>query len=116
MHVDRRARENALERYWLVTHSQTDDPPPGRRTRRKFVRLWGGSASCRRICSTSARSLSLRITDGTRLRGLGFFLLIESPSDHRKRRPVLRAVSGFLAANDIAEIGHEQLRAPEIDA
>jgi len=52
----------------------------GRRTRRKFVRLDGGSARSRRICSRSARSDSRRRACEDRLR---FFLLcIEGSSQH----------------------------------
>ena len=36
------------------------EPPPGNRTRKKFIRFATGNASRRRIKSNNARSLSLR--------------------------------------------------------
>ena len=72
------------------------------------MRCSGGSASCRRICSTSARSLSFRSADRRPFGALGFFLFIERPPDHGKHSPVLRPVRGLFAANDIPQIGDEQ--------
>lgn len=48
--------------------SYRQDPPPGSRTRRKFIRLATGKASRRRIKSSAARSLSARNAASTESR------------------------------------------------
>lgn len=56
------------------------------------MRFSGGSANCRRICSTSARSLSRLSADGlvtTGLAVLGVFFFMQRASENREDGNIL---------------------------
>ena len=70
------------------------------RRRRKLVRFSGGSASCRRISSTSARSLSRRSAARRVLRATGLFIGALQDVENGK---VPRTTCRFLAPDDIRQ-------------
>ncbi len=88
-------------------------PPFGSRTRRKFVRLFTGSASCRRINSTSARSLSQR--SASRCVSSAFFLFTQRPPQHREHGQILLASRSFLALDNVSQRGNANLVITEFD-
>lgn len=90
----------------------------GRRTRRKFVRLFMGSASWRRIIPVSSRSLASRMASraSSRLVGLRVLLLFEGSLEDMKHRNVLRAIRIPLTSNNISEGGNENRAATDLDS
>ena len=83
----------------------TAEPAPDRRFRRKLVRFSIGNARSRLICSTSARSDSLRSAEWRRRSRVFAFLTQRFPEDGQDRA-ILRSVRGLLASNDVFERRH----------
>lgn len=89
------------------------DPPKGSRTRRKWVRLFMGRASKRRIWPMVARSFSFRrlfrisVLEG--VFRLSFFIL--GPFQNIQRSKILGPAKGPFAANNILQVSHPKLMA-----
>lgn len=84
------------------------EPPPGWRTRRKWVRLFRGRASSRRIWSVSARSLSFLSAASWASLFFVFFLFIERFLKDIQDSPITVAVGCPLALNNIHQTRHLQ--------
>src|SRR3954453_21928960 len=91
------------------------EPPEGCRTRRKWVRLFIGSASNRRICSVSAPSLSFLRAASWAFRWVSLFLLIERLLQDCKYRQIFVAAGRTLTLYNIRQASDLQLVLAELD-
>lgn len=103
----------------LMSRAYRCEPPPGWRTRKKFVRLFIGRASKRRICSTSARSLSLRsalFAESPLLAFLTVFLLTLRLLQDVEHGEVFATTDSSLAFDYICQAGDPQLVVAKLHA
>src|SRR3989304_1698100 len=107
-----RLRTTGATRFSLIHKC---DPPPGRRTRKKWVRLFIGRGRRRRIWSTNARSHSRWRADRRARLGLAFFLFIEGFLQDVEHGPVAVAAGGALALDNVGKTRDLQLVFAERD-